>query len=250
MDTKEMREIFESIQVKGKYAGSTGFTSSSLGTTIHLILNNNHLQIYNGNATFIVRADITVMGAENGSCTFDVVQVLSYLKTFGESVTFHSTDFITLMSGQKKATVPFITGHDISIYNTVAERLGDATYEASTVQTLSFGKTTFEGIFSVTSDDFTSAMQSMELVKEGTYKLDFLESQDVIFSSRKSTENRYEEVMTTIHAVGEPATVEFTSPMHKFFKKGQLLNFFVKDEFPILIMADDRLLVKAPAVSS
>lgn len=250
MNTKEMREIFESIQVKGKYASSSGFTSSSLGTTVHLILNDNNLRIFNGDATFIVRADITVLGEEDGTCTCDVSQILSYLKTFSESVTFHSTDFITLTSGSKKATVPFIIGHDTTIYNTVTQRLGDANYEVSPTQALSFGKTAFEGIFSVTSDDFASCMQSMELVKAGTYKLDFGENHEVKFSSRKSTENRYEEVLTTVHAHGEPATVEFTSPIHKFFNKNQLLNFFVKDEFPILIMANDRLLVKAPAVSN
>lgn len=251
MKTKEMREVFESIQVKGKYASSTGFTSSSLGATIHLILQGNNLVIFNGNTTFIARANISVAGEEDGTCTCDVLQILSYLKTFGESVVFQSADFITLTSGNKKATVPYIIGHDTSIYNTITQTLGLDTvaYEVSPTQT-KVGKFSFEGIFSVTSDDFASCMQSMELVKAGTYKLDFGENHEVKFSSRKSTENRYEEVLTSVHSHGEPATIEFTSPIHKFFNKGQLLNFFVKDEFPILIMANDRLLLKAPSISN
>lgn len=250
IDNKKLKEIFESIQVKGKYASSSGFTNSSLGTTIYLTLTGNTLRIYNGDATVIVRADISVVGEQDGSCSCDVSQVLSYLRTFGESVVFHLTDFITLTSGSKKATIPFITGHDTTIYNSISERLAGVSYAISPTEMPSFGEHPFEGSFTLTSEDFASCMQSMELVKAGTYKLDYGENNEVKFSSRKSTENRYEETMTTVHVTGEPATVEFTSPIHRFFKKNQLLNFFVKDEFPVLIMANDRLLVKAPSVSN
>lgn len=250
MNNKEMKEIFDSIQVKGKYAGTSGFSNSSLGSTVQLILNGNNLRIYNGNATFIARADITVTGEENGSCVCDVTKVLSYLKTFSDTVTFTSNDFITLQSGNKKATIPLITGHDTSVYDRITQMVGDTGYTLSPTEMPSFGSSSYEGAFVVTSDGFSSCMQSMELVKAGTYRLDFTDDARVVFSSRQSTENRYQERLTTVHTHGDAATVEFTSPLHKFFNKGQLLNFYVKDEFPILIVAEDRLVVKAPSVSS
>jgi len=250
IDNKKMKEVFDSIQVKGKYAGSSGFSSSSLGTTVQLTLTGNNLRIYNGNATFIVRADITVEGEENGSCVCDVSKILSYLKTFSDAVTFTSSDFIMLSSANKRATVPLITGHDTSVFERITQMLGDATYQLHPTTLLSFGKSSYEGAFSLLSGSFASCMQSMELVKAGTYKLDYKDGGEVVFSSRQSTENRYEEQMVTTHTHGEAATIEFTSPIHKFFDKNQLLNFYVKDEFPILIMAEDRLVVKAPSVSS
>jgi hypothetical protein len=49
--------------------------------------------------------------------------------------------------------------------------------------------------------------------------------------------------------LGEPATIEFSGPLYSFFKEGQLLNFYVKDDFPLLVVSDDRILIKAPYVN-
>ena len=250
MNTKEMRELLESIQMKGKYSTSNGFSNSSLGTEVYFVLNDNLLRVYNGDATFLVRADTTVQGEENGTCCCDVSQILSYCKTFGENTMFHVTDFITLSSGSKKATIPIILDNtSLAMYNALNKNLGDVTYTLSPTELPSFGTGKFEGVFTLTSDDFESCMQSMELVKAGTYRLDFTDSREVKFSSRISTENRYEETMNTVYTYGEAATVQFTSPLHRLFRKGEVLNFFVKDEFPVLIMSNNRLLIKAPVVT-
>lgn len=249
LETKELREILESIQVKGKYAGTSGYTNSSLGTIVQMSLTDNTLTIYNGDATFIVRADIEVNGIENGQCICDVSTILSYLKTFGETTMFHSVDFITLSSDRKKATVPRIIQHDTSNYDRVTALLKDVQYSAIPNELPKFNQHKFEGCFTIDSGVFSSCMQSMELVKAGTFKIDFTDAHALTLSSRQSVENRYEETVFPSHSLGEGATVEFTSPLHKFFKKNQNLNFFVRDDFPILIMAYDRLVLKAPAIN-
>ena len=69
------------------------------------------------------------------------------------------------------------------------------------------------------------------------------------FSTRLNVQNKYDETLTPVFALGEPATIEFSGPLYSFFKKEQLLNFYVKDEFPLLVIAADRLLIKAPYIN-
>ena len=61
--------------------------------------------------------------------------------------------------------------------------------------------------------------------------------------------NKYKETITPDQNTGEPATLEFSGPLHKFFPKKSKINFYVKDEFPLLLVSEDRKLVKAPFTS-
>jgi hypothetical protein len=61
-------------------------------------------------------------------------------------------------------------------------------------------------------------------------------------------QNRYTETITPVSVLGEAASLDYTSPIHNFFDKEQLLNFYVKDDFPLLIVAEDRMILKAPQI--
>ena len=111
-----------------------------------------------------------------------------------------------------------------------------------------FGKSKFEGAFTLTNKQFTSCIKTCELVKSGVYKLDFNKNLPK-FSTRENVQNKYEETLTPVFVLGEPATIEFSGPLYSFFKKEHLLNFYVKDEFPLLVVAEDRLLIRAPHVT-
>ena len=91
-------------------------------------------------------------------------------------------------------------------------------------------------------------MKAVESVGSGVFKLDF-DGESLTISSSKLNES-YSEVLEFGEklwaAYGEEATVEWSGPLHKFFKKDQLLTFYVLDDAPLVIIADDRRLVKAP----
>ena len=81
-------------------------------------------------------------------------------------------------------------------------------------------------------------------------KLD--KNETITLSTRQSITNKYEETLTPLFITNpnEGATVEFSSPLYAFFKKDQMLNIYMKDEFPLLIVANDRILLKAPHIGA
>jgi hypothetical protein len=51
-NTKEITEALESIQGKGKYLTSSGFSSNSMGSYVYMNLEGRILNLWNGAATF------------------------------------------------------------------------------------------------------------------------------------------------------------------------------------------------------
>ena len=107
------------------------------------------------------------------------------------------------------------------------------------------------GVFEILhNNQFKSAIKTCELVKSGIYKLD--KNETITLSTRQSITNKYEETLTPLFITNpnEGATVEFSSPLYAFFEKDQMLNIYMKDEFPLLIVANDRILLKAPHIGA
>ena len=107
----------------------------------------------------------------------------------------------------------------------------------------------FEGSFDMTTADFKEVINQCELIGTGVYKLDFKvdgqTSNEVTLSSRVVGVKEYTTTVSVENGKGDSATVAFTGPLHRFFK-GETITFYVKDEFPLLLVGEDRLLVKVP----
>ena len=243
-----MEKALTDIQVKGKYQKDTGLTNGSLDSTVKFECVDNTLTLSNADVgTFVVRLTLEVEGEENGSYVGDVSKIISYLKKFGDTTSFHVTDNLTIVSGSRKAKMPTIVEHpnDNAITRISAMTSGISYREDE--QMFSFGKGKFECKFALSSEDFDSTMSMAELVGRGIYRIETKDG-EVKFSSSQHASNHYEEVVETSQYVGEEATVEFSSPLHKFFPKGQVLNFYVRDDFPILVISEDRMIIKAPTI--
>ena len=93
-----------------------------------------------------------------------------------------------------------------------------------------------------------SAIKNCELVKSGIYKFDY-NNNILTVSSRENVMNKYEEVITPVFPMGEPATIEFSSAIYSFFEADQMLNIYMRDEFPLLVVSNDRILLKAPTIN-
>ena len=248
-DSAELKEALESVQVKGKSLGNSGFTNTNLGSYVYMTLTGNSLNIWNGNPTFVVNINLEVEGVDDGTLITDSNTILPYLKAFGDNVVFSVGDFISITSGQKSASIPIIVNHpNMDAIDRLSRMVTHVSYQPQPQLLFNFGKAKFEGAFTLTNAQFTSCIKTCELVKSGVYKLDYNNNMPK-FSTRQNVQNKYDETLTPVFTLGEPATIEFSGPLYSFFKKDQILNFYVKDEFPLLIVADDRLLVKAPYIN-
>lgn len=246
VNNKQMEKALTDIQGKGKYIGNGGLGSSKVGTYFYMVLNDNTLEIWNGDATFGLNITLTVEGITNGSFIGDAGLIIPYLKKFGDSVQFDVGDFLKLTWGGKVASLPMVVNHpNMDAIVRIRRMIEHITYEEELEKLWAFGSSKFEGAFKLNRDDFDEAISLCELVKSGVFKLNFEEG-ELTFSSITSASNKYEEKFELETHIGDAATLEYSGPLHRFFEKGQELNFYVKDEFPLLIVANDRKILKAP----
>lgn len=251
---KALEDALTSLMVKGKHLTSGGFSTGNLGTEVYVKLTGHELMCYNGDGTFMARLKIDnpiVEGIEDGLVSINAETILPYLKTFDGSENTHivvSDGCITMSQGTKKAVCPVLTAHrDLESINRMITMLSHINYETTLESLFNFSNSKFEGGFVLNYSNFKEAIQNCELVKTGIYKLDF-DGTSVSFSSATTNQNSFSDTLTPTGTLGEEATVLFSSPLYSFFDKGQSLNFYVKDEFPLLIVAEDRLLLKAPHI--
>ena len=245
-NNKSMEKALTDIQGKGKYIGNGGLGSSKMGTYFYMSLQGNTLEIWNGDLTFSMNITLEVVGITNGAFIGDAGLIIPYLKKFGDDVSFEIGDFLKLSSGSKVASLPMIVNHpNMTAITRISEMVKHISYEEELDKLWSFGSSKFEGAFKLSSDVFDEAISLCELVKSGVFKLNFEEG-ELTFSSTANVSNKYEEKIEVESHIGEAATLEYSGPLHRFFEKGQELNFYVKDEFPLLIVANDRKILKAP----
>ena len=107
----------------------------------------------------------------------------------------------------------------------------------------SFNDTPFEGKFTITSEDFNNAITMCELIKTGVYTVRFNRG-DLELCSSDTGLRSYSKTVDLVESSGEAATVQYTGPLHKFFKED--VTFYVKDDFPLYLVSEGRKLIKAP----
>jgi len=250
VDSDTLKDAFTSIQVKGKHLTNTGFTNSSIGQYAYCSLEDNTLTMYNGDSTFIVCLTLEVTGQKNGAVVIDSKEILPYLRSFsGHNASVTVGDYITLTSGTRTASIPLVVTHpNQAAVQRMMNMLNHVSYQPEPELLFNFGKGKFEGCFTLPQKTFATCLKNCELVKNGIYKLDFKE-EVVNLSTRMNVQNKYQEHLEPMFTLGEGATIEFSGPLYSFFNEGQLMNFYMKDEFPLLIVSDDRMLIKAPYVN-
>jgi len=244
----KLQKALENLQVKGKHLTSGGFSNSNLGTDVYATLEDNTLTLLNGSSLFLVRIQIQVNGDTNGQVSFDSTAIIPYLKSFKEDIIFAVGDYVSITCGTKKASIPKLVRHEQeeSIIN-LRNMTDHIRYEAEVNNLFTFGKTTFEGAFTISQETYANCIKLCELVGSGVYTLNFNEGQ-VTLSTTQNAQKNYTETIRPERQIGEPATLDFSGALHSFFDKDQFLNFYVKDECPLLIVSNDRLIMKAPYV--
>lgn len=250
IDSDTLKKALESVQVRGKGTTNSGFGSTNFGTYAYIVADTASIEIWNGNPTFCVKIVIDANVEEQGRVCVDSSAVVPYLKNFsGEDIVFSVSDFVLINCGTKKASIPLVVNHpNADAISRLQNMLNPISYEIQPQTLFNFGKSKFEGAFTLTQRQLQDSIKACELVKSGVYKFDFNKGL-LNISTRQNVTNKYEETITPAFPTGEPATVEFSSPIYAFFEKDQMLNFYMRDDFPLLVVANDRMLLKAPHIS-
>jgi len=248
VNSNELKEALESLQVKGKHLTNSGFSPSNFGTVFYAKLEDNQLSLYNGEPTFMVKITIGVEEGEDGDFVADSSLIIPYLKSFDGQITATIGDYLCISNGRKNANIPKHVSHP---HEEALSRLisitSHITYEVQPQTLFAFSNSNFEGAFTLNQVDFQNCIKNCELVKSGIYELNY-HNNELVISTSLNTTNSYNETLTPVFTLGESATLDFSSPLYSFFKKDQLLNFYVRDECPVLIVANDRMILKAPHV--
>jgi len=248
IDSKDLSNALDSMQVRGKHLTTSGFGNSNIGSYVYMSLEDNTLKLYNGDNTFMVILNLEVNGETNGSTIVDSGLLIKYLKTCDGDIEINVGDFVSVVSPNKNRNMPRVIQHpSMEAITNIKNMVSHINYEAQPNTLFNFGKASFEGSFSLTQNNFKDAIKSCELINSGIYTLNY--NEQVVISSRSAHNDSYKETVNTVFTHGEPATIDFSGPLYAFFENGQMLNFYMKDEFPLLVVASDRLLIKAPYVN-
>ena len=246
MESKLLTKALEDIQGKGMYLGDKGFSNSKLSPYVFMELEGNVLRLWNGDSTCGITLTIEVTGNTNGSFTGSAETIVPYLKKFDGEITVSYNDFLAISAGTKTASIPAAVQHpNFDAITRIRQMISDISFDPVPEKLYDFGSKKFEGAIQLTSESFNDAISGCELVKSGVYLINS-SAGHVSFSSENGTANTFSQSLTAIHSIGEPATLQYSGPLHKFFKDQPLINFYVRDEFPLLIVGHSKMAVKAP----
>jgi len=261
IQTQELKNALERMEMKGKYVTVGGFSSSTLGENVMGFLNDNELVFMNGDATTMALLSVEINELEDGKDTpfcFQFKELMPFLKSFS-GILYLDLDESQLEIATEDDTnivkIPLIQIPDNlqTVYNMRAMLTQFTNYDRIqdlvNAETLPmFNKTKMECASILNNEEFTKALKTCELIGTGIFELT-MEQNGGVFDIRSTLPNK--EYIHTIQEeeiiVGE-ASVSFTSPLYSFFEKNSDLILLTKDDSPIILIAEDRVLLRAPRV--
>jgi len=254
VDAKDLVKALTDIQMKGKYFNGASLTNSSLIENFYGRLHNNTLSLWNCDSinSLIVKVDLTVEGEEDGTVVGETGELLKYLKKFSGDVVVKCDDVITMTNNNSKLSQPTIANHpSMDTLNRMGQYVIDVRYEENLETLFEFNKIKYEGAFQLDSNTFSETMKLCELIGSGIYHLNYEHDKNKLsMSSATNNSNKFETSIDLENSIGESAALDFSGPLHNFFDKDTMLNFYVKDDFPMLIISDNKLLLKAPNIAN
>jgi len=261
IQTQELKNALERMEMKGKYVTVGGFSSSTLGENVMGFLNENELIFMNGDATTMALLSVEIDNLENGRDTpfcFQFKELMPFLKSFSGNLFLEISEAqmeIATVDGTNVVKIPLIqipdnlqTVHNMRTmltqftnYSIIEDLINAGTLPM-------FNKTALECATIFNNEEFTKALKTCELIGTGIFEM-AIEHDGGTFDIRSTLPNK--EYVHTIQEeeiiVGE-ASVSFTSPLYSFFEKNSDLILLTKDDSPIILIAEDRVLLRAPRV--
>jgi len=247
---KEIVEALKNVELKGKWASTGGLSSRSLGNYIQFQIQDNNLLLVNSDESTTVIKSISVETEDEGSFVLEVDTLKKYLTKMNEDITLLVGDTVQMISDGKRATMPIVVSHPFEgRVNRFIERW-PLNFDSDLEEVLNLGVIDVRCGIQVTGEEFHNAIDACEILNNGIYKLDFHESDDVsnakFIISSQQTISSYREEMVFSNSVGESSTVIFSGPLHKFFNKNDIINIFIGDNQPIVMITENSAIIRAP----
>jgi len=250
VNKQDIIEAMKNVELKGKWATTSGLSSKSLGKYIQFQLRDNQLLLINSDESTTAIKAISVETEDTGSFVLDIEMMKKYLSKMNDDILFDVGDTIVMKSDGKRATMPIVVEHPFHgrIERFVAQ--WPITFEEDLTRIPTIGSIEFNCGIQLTAEELHSAIDACEIVNNGIYKLDFREGDEVsrpkFIISSEQTISSYREEVAFSTVIGEGATVLFSGPMHKFFGKKDNVNIFIGDDQPIVMITENSALVRAP----
>jgi hypothetical protein len=248
LEKSVFEEALNAVQLKGKWFSTSGMSNDTLGNLVKIVAKSDGSKkgyhfINANNQTFVdywIPAEV-----ENKSwAVIDILKAQKYLKTMpNEEVTLEVSDSARFFTFGKMAEFPTYNLHS-------NEGACDSFFRASMNVTpeneIEWGEFPIKSGFIIPVEVLKHSIKSCENVKHGVYKL-MLDGGMVEISSSNGPSERYAENFEPIACWGEPATVEYTGPIHTAFKSG-LVNCHFNDDSLLVMQNSNLLIARAPYV--
>ncbi|UVF62533.1 hypothetical protein QKV95_gp059 [Poseidoniales virus YSH_150918] len=232
INNKKVLEILKKMDVKKELTDDIIIKKSGNGITF-----------YNGDAITIVSHFLEVEAeGDESSYILDGSELSKYLSKLNGDVLFTFGDSLILSQNNNEFHIPLIDRHAFSeeFYNTnMLNVVPNSTLESCSLK--------FEGRFTIPYADFSSALE-LCFITGDVVSVSLTPEEVSFFSSRAG---RISSLSFAIEDfVGEEASVNFSGKIDSFFKGEENLTFFLKDDYPLLIVSDNCKMLRAPRVDN
>lgn len=240
-NTKTILEILKKMDVKGE-----------LSEDIIIKGEENGILFLNGNAITVVSHALEIeTEGESGRYNLDSRELIKFLSKINGEIIF---DFdaidgcLTLFDNENVFSIPLFDTHGFpqSFYdNNIKNINSEMTLE--NLNELTNPELKYEGKFTISYDNFSKALDMCNIVNE-IIVLN-LKEENVTFHSQRGMRSA-SLVFEHENFLGEEACVSFSGRIESFFKGEENLTFFVRDDFPLLIVSENCKLMRAPRVEN
>jgi len=247
INKKEIINALKNVEMKGKWAGTSGLSTKALGNYVNFKLHNNRLLIINADESTTAIKSITVETEDEGFFTLEISTIRKYLDKMGDEIKLTVDDTVVIQSNGKRATLPIVIRHPHQ------ERINNFIehYPFERENNIpKIGSVNLSCGVEMSAVAFQEAITACEIVNNGIYRLDYVETDDIsdakfLISSNMQVAS-YREDLGIINSHGESATVIFSGPIHKFFNKDETITIYLGDNEPILILSEGGAILRAP----
>lgn len=247
---KEMVEALKNVELKGKWASTGGLSSRSLGNYVQFQIQGDRLLLVNSDESTTVIKSISVETEDEGSFVLETESLKKYLSKMNEDITLEVGDTVVMQSDGKKATMPIVVNHPFEGRVNRFHGRWPFEFDIDLDEVLSVGALDVRCGIQVTGEEFHNAIDACEILNNGIYKLDFQQEDEIqsakFIISSQQTISSYREEMVFSNSVGESSTVIFSGPLHKFFNKNDIINIFIGDDQPIIMITENSAIIRAP----
>ena len=250
IDKKEMIDSLKNVEIKGKWATTTGIVSKSLGKYIHFQVQDNLLLLANADESTAICVALSLdEETEEGSFVLEINTLYKYLTKMNDTITLEVGETVVMKSDGKRATMPMVVEHPFHGNLTRLVDRWPLDFDEDLSQVISLGVIDVRCGVQVTGRQLQDAISACKIVNSGLYKLDYRIADDISNAkftiSSEEVVSSFKEEINMSQDIGESSTVYFSGPLHKAFAWEQKINIFIGDDQPIIMLAENTALIRA-----